>query len=339
VSLIKPISGADDRVPLAQALPLRSPFTLNVFPTNACNFKCSYCAHSLHTDVLEKTYGLDKQYMSVDTMALVIEQSKSFEPYKLLSFMGHGEPLLCRDLPKMAAMAAEAGIAQRIEIITNASLLTHTCSDALIDAGITNLRVSLQGLDADAYRKTSGAALDFKEFMEQLSYFYRKKKPGMGLFVKILDVSLSAGNEEVFYKMFDAISDRMYIERVQPVYHAVSVSGGSRTECHDRYGNTHPPRKVCPLTFFSLAVWPNGEVQPCDAIYRPCLLGNVKETTLPEMWQGETLRQFRLQHLSGGKEKLAGCTVCCAPDDVSHPLDVLDDQAEALAERFLAKLL
>jgi len=163
----------------------------------------------------KKTYGLNKQYMSIDTMALVIEQSKLFEPYKLLSFMGHGEPLLCRDLPKMVAMAAEAEVAQRIEIITNASLLTHVCSDALIDAGLTNLRVSLQGLNADAYRKTSGAVLDFEKFMEQLSYFYEKKKPGMGLFVKVLDVSLHEGEEEMFYKMFDAISDRMYVEHVQ----------------------------------------------------------------------------------------------------------------------------
>lgn len=333
MSLIKPISGADDRVPLAQALPLQSPFTLNVFPANACNFKCSYCAHSLHADVLEKTYGLNKQHMSIDTMARVVEQSKSFKPYKLLSFMGHGEPLLCRDLPKMIAMAAEAGIARRIEIITNASLLTYACSDALIDAGLTNLRVSLQGLNADAYKKTCGAVLDFEKFMEQLSYFYNKKKPGMGLFVKVLDISLSSGDEEAFYKMFDAVSDRMYVEHVQPVYHAVSVSGGNAAECYDRYGNAHSPRKVCPLTFFSLAVWPNGDVQPCDAIYRPCKLGNVEETTLHEMWHGETLRQFRLRHLYGEKKTLVGCADCCAPDDVSHPLDVLDDTASEIIER------
>jgi len=42
-SEIKPISGIDDRIKLSEKIPLKTPFTLNIFPTNACNFRCSYC--------------------------------------------------------------------------------------------------------------------------------------------------------------------------------------------------------------------------------------------------------------------------------------------------------
>ncbi|ACL22180.1 Radical SAM domain protein [Desulfitobacterium hafniense DCB-2] len=329
---IKPISGAEDRVLLAEALPLVSPFTLNVFPTNACNFKCSYCAQSLGAEALAATYGMDRGFMSLETMELIVEQSKAFAPYKLLSFMGHGEPLLNRDLPKMISLAARAGIAQRIEIITNASMLTHEYADELIDSGLTNLRVSLQGLDMESYRKICGVALDFDRFMERLVYFYTHKKKDMGLFVKIMDVSLPIGGAKEFYKLFNNICDRMYVENVQPVYHAVDVhsSNGSDLTRYDRYGNAHPPRTVCPLAFFSLAVWPNGDVQPCDAIYKPCVLGNVHNTNLREMWDSELLKQFRIRHLRGEKEIITGCSNCCAPDDVSHPLDALDDRKDEI---------
>jgi radical SAM protein with 4Fe4S-binding SPASM domain len=330
MAVIKPISGAEDRVPLAKAAPLASPFTLNVFPTNRCNFRCSYCAQSLGPAGLEKTYGMDKLSMELETMAHVVEQSKSFAPYKLLSFMGHGEPLLNRDLPKMISLASEAEIARRIEIITNASLLTRELADELIASGLTNLRVSLQGLDSDAYRKTCGVALDFDRFLERLEYFYTRKKPGMGLFIKIMDISLPEEGEEAFYRIFDGMCDRMYVEHVQPVYHAVPVSAAAVTRAYDRYGNTHAPRKVCPLAFFSLAVWPDGGVQPCDAIYKPMPLGNVYSSVLSEMWNHETLRQFRIRLLHGEKEEMRGCAVCCAPDDVSHPLDVLDGNTEEI---------
>lgn len=332
---IKPISGVDDRVLLANELPLDSPFTLNIFPTNACNFKCSYCAHSLNDETIAMTYGLDKGFLSLETMSIIVEQSKAFTPYKLLSFMGHGEPLLCRNLPEMISLAAQAGIAQRIEIISNASVLTHEYANELIDAGLTNLRVSLQGLDADAYFKTSGVTLDFERFVEQLEYFYGSKRPGMGLFVKIMDVSLPSGGEEIFYKMFEGICDRMYIERVQPVYHTVAVPNDCSDSFtkYDRYGNSHPPRKICPLLFFSLAVWPNGDVQPCDAIYKPCLLGNVHNISLREMWESGSLKHFQMKHLHGEKNNIKGCTYCCAPDDVSHPLDVLDGSEEEIIAR------
>ena len=332
---VKPISGVDDRVQLADALPLKSPFTLNVFPTNACNFRCSYCAHALGDKKLEETYGVDKSLMSVSTMEAVVEQSKRLGPYKLLLFLGHGEPLIHKDLPKMIELASKAGIANRIEIITNASLLTHDLTDRLIDSGLTNLRVSLQGISSDMYRKTSGVSLDFDRFIERLVYFYNKKKPHMGLFVKVMDVSLDTGEDEKFYAMFDNICDRMYVESVQPVYHAVNIQEGTDSGMrYDRYGNAHPPRNVCPLIFFSLSVWPNGDVQPCDAIYKPCNLGNVHSTTLSEMWQGSTLNDFRIAHLSGKKAMQPGCINCCAPDDVSHPADVLDGHEARLINKF-----
>jgi GTP 3',8-cyclase len=330
---ILPVSGYNDRVRLASVLPLDTPFTLNVFPTNLCNFRCIYCAQSQGYDHLRTQYGMNRDSMSPSTMKRIVDQCREFPgKMKLVSFMGHGEPLLNRHLPEMIRMVSDAAIAERIEVITNASLLTHELSDALIAAGLTNLRISLQGINGKSYETICQRKIDYPALMDGIRYYFRNKNHG-GVFVKVMDIALVDGEDRIFFEQYNGISDRMFIEKVKPVYKGVAAGTGT-TLSTDRYGNPHPPRKVCPLPFFSLSVWPDGSVTPCDAIYRPVILGDVARESLVSMWNGERRKRFLKNQLAGKRERLNGCSDCCAPDDVSHPLDVLDDDAERLQGLF-----
>lgn len=337
MSKIEPVSGHNDRVELKKVLPLTTPFTLNVFPINACNFKCNFCAQSLGAKGLKEQYGYDiAQKMSLQIFEKIVQQSKNFpHPYRLLSFMGHGEPLLNKDLPQMIKLAKDSKIADRIEIITNGSLLTQELSDALIEAGITNVRISLEGLNAKTYKETSKVDIDYEEFLRNLEYFHTKGlAKGSKLFVKVIDCGLKEGEEEEFYKMFDKISSRMYVEKVKPVYSGVEATDGIEDMTTDRYGNVHKPRLVCPMAFFSLGIWPNGDVAPCDAIYKPSTLGNVYEQDLVEMFNGKKANAFRIKLLGDKKNEMYGCQKCCAPDDVSHQLDELDSVKKILISEY-----
>lgn len=334
---IKPISGFNDRVELYKVLPLETPFTLNVFPTNACNFKCNYCAQSLGKKVLSEKYNMNSETMSIETMRNIVEQSKNFkQKYKLVSFMGHGEPLINRNLPEFIEMVNTVGIAERTEIITNASLLSKDLSNDLIQAGLTNIRISLQGLSSKKYEDVCEYNLDFEKFIENIAYFHSNKKSS-NVFVKIVDIALDKGEEDKFYKIFDKISDRMYIEYIKPVYEGVKYLDSINEVSKDRYGNSHEARFVCPLAFYMLSVWPSGEVSPCDAIYNPVNLGNVNTGDIVEMWNSKKLNEFRIQLLNKEKNSILGCKSCCAPDDVSTSKDNLDEYSKMLKEKFLDK--
>lgn len=100
-----------------------------------------------------------------------------------------------------------------------------------------------------------------------------------------------------------------------------------------RYWRTGRHRQVCPLCFFMLGIFPNGDVYPCETIYRPEYLGNVGEDRLVELWKSEKLRRFWRMQLEGRRGENPHCAQCCAPDDVSHPEDELDGAAEILLER------
>jgi len=56
--------------------------------------------------------------------------------------------MINKDIPVMVKMAKDAEIAERVEIISNGSLLDKTMSDRLIEAGLDTLRISLQGLNS-----------------------------------------------------------------------------------------------------------------------------------------------------------------------------------------------
>lgn len=333
MSQITPINNHQNRVRLSEAVPLAAPFSAFVFPTTYCNFHCVYCAHSMGAAAMREKYGLEECHMDMDTFGRVAEQLREFSNrLKLLSLTGQGEPMLNKNLPEMVRLAKEAGIADRIEIISNGSLLTPALSDALLDAGLDALRISLQGLNAEKYKEVCGVKLDFERFLDNLRYFYGRRG-SCELLVKVMDVALADGEEERFYQLFDNLSDRMFVEHCRPVYDGVDFTESLKNETADRYGNAHAHRKVCPLCFFQLAVFPNGDVAPCDAIYMPVRLGNVHTETLREMFTGELLRSFQRRQLRGERERMDKCSVCCAPDDVANPMDELDGAAARLLAR------
>jgi MoaA/NifB/PqqE/SkfB family radical SAM enzyme len=331
MALIKPSSGVDDRVRLADAIPLRTPFTLNIFPTNLCNFRCSYCAHSLGPERLSSDFGVRAESMSLETLREVVRQARSFpDRLKLVSMMGHGEPLMNPLLPEMVKIVKEAGIAERIDVITNGSILDRARGAALIESGIDVIRISLQGVTTKKYREIAHVRLEYPKLIENISYLYAHRKQ-CKIYVKIMDISLAEGEDEQFYRTFDKISDRMYIDRVKPVYAGVKYDERVDEVTVDRYGYSHQTRKVCPQPFYMISVWPGGDTASCDAIYKAGLLGNIAGTTLTEMWSSDTLREFRAVQLRGLRYSNTACSRCCAPDDVIHLLDVLDGHEERIS--------
>lgn len=331
VSEIKPIYGTQ-RTRLASVVPLATPYSIYVFPSTYCNFKCVYCAHTFPPEEIKAKYGIERQNMTLDTFRETIAQIAEFpQRIRLLSLTGQGEPLMNKNIAEMVRIAKQAGVAERIEIISNGRLLSRDMADGLIEAGLDTLRISLQGLSSGKYQDIAGVKVDFDGFLENIRYFHRHKR-GTDLFVKIMDVSLEEGDESRFYDTFRDCSDRMYVERMLPAYSGVAITEGMQVD-YDRYGRKIEPRSACPLAFYMLGVFPEGDVEPCDTIYKPIVLGNVHSERLVDMWQGEKLREFWRMHLRGERRTNPKCAGCNAPDDVSHPEDILDSDAQELLSR------
>lgn len=296
------------RVALHEQLPLEAPFSLHVYPSFYCNFKCNYCLHSLVPEMLERK-GFQRQYMDFDLYRKAIDDvcAQSWH-LKALIFAGHGEPLLHRQIADMVAYAKKRNIAERIEIVTNGSLLTHELSDALIEAGLDRLRVSLQGVSQEEYQETSGVCVNFDRFVEQLGYFYQHKVT-TDVYIKIIDVALkNAGDKERFEEIFRPIADTVAIEYAIPFVPEIDLKhlSGNSKQGYDVHTN------ICSMPFYMLVLYPNGNVLPCCSTEIPQVFGNVATQSLGEIWTSRARTEFLLRQLDG-VENVPVCAGCSVP--------------------------
>ncbi|MCP4292699.1 MAG: radical SAM protein [bacterium] len=332
-SEIKPGYGMD-RVQLKEVLPLKTPFSVFLSVSTVCNFKCKYCVQVLPKDDL-KAKGFIPEIMSWEIFLEAAEQLRAFpDRIKTLFLYGVGEPLTNKLLAKKIAHLKKLDVAENLAFITNGALLKPETSRALIDAGLDTLRISMQGLTAEKYYEVCGARIDFDGLVENIRYFNENKKDCL-VYVKIADVALEEGDEEKFYDLFRDISDRMFVEKIVPVFHEIDYTDMIKEQTLvDLWGQEHDPRLVCPICFYTLTVYPNGDVYPCCMESDPAGLGNITQTPLTEIWNGGKQKSFLRMQLKGNRMKNPICKNCTAPDTSANMEDELDSNADRLLDLF-----
>lgn len=320
---------------LADIIPLPTPFTFLVAPSHICNLRCQYCSQGDKRDELIKE-GFKFELMKFDVFERFVDQLAEFpDKLKLIFFSGMGEPLVHKQLPEMVALLREKDVTERIEIFTNGLLLTEELTHALVDARLSRIRVSLQGLSSQKYKEVAGTEADFDELRYKLAYFYKHRKQ-CELYIKVIDSALEPGEEEIFYDMFRDVCDQMYVERFVPYQLGMGDHNQTANTETTVYGDPILNADVCPEPFFNWQMGLEGEIYPCCPLGMPesFALGNVKETTILEMWNGDKAREFRLQHLRKERSQHPVCSRCRCYLSKLTPADVLDDDAERLIPLF-----
>lgn len=128
--------------------PLRD---LRLSVIEACNFRCGYC---MPADQVPDDYGLDAaSRMSFDEMETLVRAFARVGVNKLR--LTGGEPLLRKRLPDLIARLARIPGIDDLALTTNGSLLAVQ-AEALHQAGLRRLTVSLDALDAPLFRALSG---------------------------------------------------------------------------------------------------------------------------------------------------------------------------------------
>jgi radical SAM protein with 4Fe4S-binding SPASM domain len=316
---------------LADILPLETPMIVEIFPIYACNFKCIYCVLSLKEK--DRGYISEKKSLDFDLYKKCIDEIAAFpQKLRLLRFSGIGEPLLHRHIADMIAYAVKKEVAEKIELLTNASLLTPEMADALVAAGLTRLVVSLQGITGDKYREISQVTLDFDKFLENLKYMYKNRRR-THIYVKIVDDTLRGEEDKQrFAALFGPICDSFAIEHVVPIQEPVDYSHvlGAKGKKVTQFGLAVGDAKVCPQPFFKLHILPDGNVVPCHSYKYPAIMGDSTTQSVREIWNSPKYKSFQRAMLDGVKNVCEVCGECTIYKYRQFPEDVLDNDAERL---------
>ncbi|PHV71348.1 radical SAM protein [Sporanaerobium hydrogeniformans] len=323
------------RTNLAQALPLDTPYIVQVFPVYACNFSCEYCIHSVPLN--ERSYIADKKMLELGVYKKCIDDLTRFpQPIKMLRFAGTGEPLLHPNITEMVAYAKEKGVAKSIDIVTNGALLTKKLADKLISAGLSKLRISIQGVTEKQYKNITQREVNLEELVQNISYFYKNRKETQ-VYIKIIDCAIEKNEETLFFDMFGDICDTIAIEHLLPAVPQIDYKSKFNVTTHavTQNGNKLLETQVCPQPFYMMQINPEGNIVPCCAMETTTILGNCTEVSLYDIWNGKEFNSFRLKQLSNQKNEYPICRTCSQYRYMMSEEDLLDKEVKRLIDFYL----
>ncbi len=323
-----------NRVQLSKVIPLDTPFRLGIDVSNGCNFSCVFCFQSIETKYLNEM-GFKAELMKMETFKNLTEQLRAFpDKFKSITFGGIGEPLLHKKLPQMIRMVKNTNKSEKISVVTNGSLLNNTFSKALIDAGLDEIIISIEALSSERYFEITKHKLDFEQYVDNIRFLYENKKT-CKIFAKIVDVAFVDDNnsESKFHKIFDNISDFAYVESIVPRYKHVDYS---TINCTDNILSLEQKIRadICSLPFYSLSIFASGSVSPCCVDYcETIILGNINEISLKGIWQGESLKDFRLAQLRREANNPV-CSGCKFTQHSGRMEDIIDENSDQLILKY-----
>jgi len=310
------------RIPLSQLVPLDTPLLVQIFPIYACNFVCKYCVFSMKKS--KRGFISDKIKMDFNLYKKCVDDMCKFpNKIKVLRFVGMGEPLLHNQLPEMIQYASSKNIINKIEILTNASLLTPRLSDKIIASGLSKLLISIQGTSEKKYMDISNVKINFQKFIENIKYFYDHRN-NVEVHIKIIDCALGGKeDEQKFYDLFGNICNTIGIEYAGPIFPGVEYNKVLKnTITKTQFGLNYTNIKICPQPFFSMQINPDGKIVPCYSIVYPEILGDCNNESLYDIWNGSKYNNFRYKMLDGIENS---CNVCQECDIVKHRMFATDD--------------
>ena len=116
---------------------------LRVSVTDRCNFRCQYCMPAEGLPWLERADVLS--FEEIERLVSILAPMGVTD----LRLTG-GEPLVRREFPRLVAMLARVPGVEDLSLTTNGYLLERD-ADALVDAGITRVNVSIDSLQKDRF--------------------------------------------------------------------------------------------------------------------------------------------------------------------------------------------
>ncbi len=319
---------------LSEVLPLLTPYKINIDVSSVCNFKCIFCFHAIDDKEL-KNSGFKPQIMDFELFKTILKQIKEFpEKIKCIGLAGIGEPLINKKLPDMIRMTKEYDVSEKIVITTNGSLLKPKIADALVDAGLDEIIISIEALNSKKYYDISKAKIIFQELLDNIEYLY-KNRGQCKVFVKIVSMAFEEKNDEkLFHELFDEISDMAYVEEIIPQFKPVDYDSMDLNYEQTIYGKKVLPIEVCSMIFYAMQIAANGNVCPCCVDYNETeIFGNANTDSLYNIWNSIQFNRFRKIHLNNKRNEITLCQNCEYLVYNIRDEDILDGSEKEILDR------
>ena len=275
------------------------PDVVRIETSGMCNYECIHCSTK---DLTRK-----RPLLSSSLFFSIIDQfdKMSFVPRVVVLYHG-GEPLMNKNLSLFIRMLKAYGV-RKTSITTNCSLLDARTSEALLLAGLDELKVSFDGSSPEENNKIRKNG-DFYHAAGNLLLFLKLAKK-FRLPLPLIEVS----NVQIFTRaqLLEIMSEGNNRQLAIPQY---LLDFFAEFESYLKFAS-FPARqwvgykpspllkseclpieapKNCPNAFETISVLSNGDVVPCcDDLNGDMVFGNVKDASIFDIWNDTRYVQFR----------------------------------------------
>ena len=294
----------------------RTPVIYNIETTNACNMKCEMCPRT--TMMTRKIETLDQETFekvvdqvtpfSVEewnTWELFIEENYRITPHemsenhfflyiipKVIQLHGYGDPLLDKNMASYVKLLKEKGFISYFSC--NPANIDMNKTIEMFEEGLDYIKYSIESVDDNIHKKIRGDASNFSECYKkiiQLLEIKEKNNFNTTIVITMLDLHRKKQNAE-FLKLKDAFKDLdVYI------YFKSEDQQWYRKDYHGT--NSIHWSEYCKHPWMSMTIKSNGEAAMCmEDFNNEIILGDTREDTLYDIWNGERYNIFRKDHFN-----------------------------------------
>ena len=272
--------------------------------TDKCNLACPFCAQG---DLQRKTVDMSRELFYEVVDQYVQMGGKVIRPYST------GEPLMCKGFLDYLKYARSKGL--EIRFTTNGQLLSEKNNRQLLEIGVQNINVSIEGLNATEYesirirgsfeklRKNLKSLLDLRDTLGL-------KEPVIRIQTVLIDGQQNNDYLKKFRTVWAPFCDSILFE--------LCGSQGGNID-HELGVISKTDRTVCKFFFNLLCVNNDGTVSCCCVDYqRNLVVGDLKTNTLSEIWKNQKMQHFRQLARKKKYEEISSQCPSCTSISRSH---------------------
>ena len=274
------LAAGRDRAPLL-------PEIVQIESTNICNAKCVFCPR----DEMHRRQGV----MDMDLFKKIVDECATLG-ITHVRVHNYGEPFLDRQLVEKVRYAKARGI-KEVGMISNGSLITEELARGMIDAGLDAINISVDAAGKEVFERTR-LNLDYDTVIGNVRTLARLRKESGRTHPKLILSFVRQNNsadEQAFIREWSQVADKIHI-----------------TDLHNWAGTLNAKSDVnypCYRLWLTFTVLWDGRVSLCCADFDGRhILGDLRTSTIKEVWNSPAYRAVRRQHLeSGGPEICRSC--------------------------------
>jgi radical SAM protein with 4Fe4S-binding SPASM domain len=265
----------------------RLPDIVQIESTNLCNAKCVFCPR----DEMHRRQGV----MDFDLFRKIVDECAALG-ITHVRVHNYGEPFLDKQLVEKVRYAKSKGIAE-VGMISNGSLITEDIARGMIEAGLDAINISVDAAGKDVFERTR-LNLDYDTVIGNVRNLVRlreelgRRRPRLILSFVRQD---NSADEQAFIQEWSRVADKIHI-----------------TDLHNWAGTLHGQSDVrypCYRLWQTFTILWDGRVSLCCADFDGRnVLGDLRTSTIKQVWNSKPYRAVRRQHLeSGGPEICRSC--------------------------------